>query len=150
VTQLVAVDSSVLLTWVLQEHRWQVVERLLSNPELDVVLPTPGLTEVISIARKKGNTSSPQQLAVGIAARGVHFEPLTPDDTIRAAELLETSAAHPGPVGGRTGRPATLSLGDALILSVAERLSCPVLSRDAYWQLLSRDGHTTAAVHPLD
>jgi PIN domain nuclease of toxin-antitoxin system len=149
VTQLLAVDSSVLLTWILQERRWQLVERLLDNSELDVVLPEPGLAEVIAIARKKGNASSPQQLATAMAARGVRIEPLAPGDALRAAELLEISALKPGPVGRHSGRPMTLSLGDALILSVVERLGCPVLSRDGYWQVLSTEGHTTAVVLPL-
>lgn len=148
-TQLLAVDSSVLLTWILQERRWQLVERLLSNPEVDVVLPDPGLTEVVWIARKKGNTSSGHQIAVALAARGVRFVALESGDTLRAAELLEISEVHPGPVGRRSGRPATLSLGDALILSVVERLSCPVLSRDTYWKTLSQGGGTTAVVHSL-
>lgn len=43
----------------------------------------------------------------------------------------------------------TLSLGDALILAVVERLRCPVLSRDGYWQAFSQEGHTAAVVLPL-
>jgi PIN domain nuclease of toxin-antitoxin system len=35
----------------------------------------------------------------------------------------------------------TLSLGDALILAVTERLGCMVLTRDRYWKWMVDEGH---------
>jgi len=44
---------------------------------------------------------------------------------------------------------ATLSLADALILAVVERLDIPVVTLDTYWAEFSAQGHTTAMVQCL-
>lgn len=43
-------------------------------------------------------------------------------------------------------RDATLSLGDALILAVTERLGCMVLTRDGYWKWMVDEGHLKVQV----
>lgn len=134
----ICVDSSTLLTYVLQESRWQAVETILGRAS-SVVLPAPGLTEVISVARLKGNEATGREIAEALEAQGVRFEPLTTADLIEAADLWEMSRAHPGSKG-RGGHAAVLSNADALILAVAERMGRPVITRDAYWHELHEQG----------
>jgi PIN domain nuclease of toxin-antitoxin system len=142
-----ALDSSALVAWILQEvPRWRAIDALLSAPTADPVLPAPGLTEVIETARRRGNGSPSTLIANAVAAKGVRTELLAPTDLIRAAELIETSKQHPGAPHPTTGKPITLSLGDALILAVVERLGIPVVTLDTYWADFSGAGHTTAQV----
>lgn len=137
----VAFDTSVLLTWVLQEPTWQRVDALLRNSQVTPVLAGPTLTELVHLARRKGNRSSPDMLLSAFLAHGAVIELSGTDDLLRAAELRETSDAHPGPHG------ETLSLGDAMILAVVERLEIAVVTRDTYWAEFAGHGHTSARVH---
>ena len=142
-----ALDSSAVVAWVLQEvTRWRTIDALLSSEMADPVLPAPGLTEVIETARRRGNTSSGAFIASALSAKGVRTEPLSDEDLVRAAELVEVSTTHSGPAHPSTGRAATLSLGDALILAVVERLDVPVVTLDAYWATFATAGHTSAHV----
>lgn len=136
----VCLDASAMVTWVLQEPGWKTVHRLLTRRDIDVVLPGPAITETIYQARGKGNRATPREILEAFQGYGAYVEHPDDDDLVRAAELLEASAEHPGPRG------ETLALGDALILAVAERLACPTLSRDRYWELLVADEQTTANV----
>lgn len=126
-------DSSTVLCWVLQEQRWQAVQKFIDEPKINITLPAPGLTEVIFRARAKGNTSSVATLAAAISSNGIAVTPNDQVDYVRAAELLEISEANPGSPSPRTGKRSTLSLGDSLILAFAERTASSVLSRDRYW-----------------
>jgi PIN domain nuclease of toxin-antitoxin system len=129
-----------MVTWVLQEPGWTTVDRLLNHRAVDVVLPGPAITETIHRSRQRGNRGTPREILEafqGYDARIVHP---ADDDLVRAAELLDGSSRAPGPRG------ESLSLGDALILAVVERLGWPILSRDRYWELLVADGQTTATV----
>lgn len=146
---LVALDSSTVLTWVLQEPRWQVVDALLKQPDMDFVLPGPALTEIVWIARKKGNASSGKVLGAALRANGMRVEHPVEIDLLRAAELLEISKKKPGPINPRTSLAATLSLGDATILAITERLNCPIVTRDVYWNWLVTEGLITIKVQKL-
>lgn len=136
----VVLDSSTVLTWILQEPRWQVVDQLLQQSSTDPVLPTPGLAEVVAMARKKGNQTTGPDLASTLSGVGIRFEEFTADDGVVAAGLREMSDANPGPVNPRTGNPSTLSLGDTCILAVAIRLGTAVLTRDQHWAWLKSRG----------
>ena len=128
--------------------RAQAIDALLSRPNAEPVLPAPALTEVLSTVRRRGHGSSMDFLAHVIAARGIRSEVLTAEDMVRAAHLLRLSDEHPGygkPHGSDDGRK-TLSLGDALILSIVERLSLPVVTHDHYWREFAADGLTNAHV----
>jgi len=140
VNPTVCLDASAMVTWVIQEPGWKTVDRLLTRREIDVVLPGPAITETIHKARGKGNRATPREILEAFQGYGAYVEHPDDDDLVRAAELLEASAERPGPRG------ETLSLGDALILAVTERLGCPILSRDRYWELLVADDQTTANV----
>lgn len=133
----VVLDSSAVVTWILQERGWHAIDAILARG-VDVVLPGPALTEVIDVARRRGNRSTPQQLADAVQAQGVRIEPSTIADLVRAAELAELARGHPGEYGA--GRVMTLSLGDTLILAAAERLGAPVVTRDRYWTWLRDRG----------
>lgn len=128
----VSYDSSALLTLVLQERGWQGIEGLLNKDEVESFIPTPALTEIVVPAREKGNQSSPVQLREFFETYGATFVDLTPQDALRASELMEISRANPGQ-HWKTGDRLTLSLGDALILAVSERVADNVLSKDSYW-----------------
>lgn len=118
----------------------------LARPEIEGILPGPALTEAIWVARRKGNRSTPTQIAQALAAIGLRVEHPTDDDLVRAAELIEISDDNPGPPPPHTDRDATLSLGDALILAVTERLGCIVLTRDGYWKWMVDEGHLKVQV----
>ena len=133
----IALDSSTVVTWILQERRWQVVEALLNTPDSDFVLPGPALTEIVWIARKKGNVSTGESIATTLRAHGIRVEHPVEADLLRAAELLEISKKNPGPANPRTNLPTTLSFGDATILAITERPNCPIVTRDLYWNWLA-------------
>ena len=146
VDKALAYDSSALLTLILQERGWQAVETALALDERQVV-PVPALTEVIVRARERGNCSSPQELSEFLETYGVVFENVGVDDAMRAARLQEISRDNPGV--GYQGRELTLSLGDALILAVAERCAGKVVSKDRYWSALAEGGHLKVQVVTL-
>jgi len=141
-----ALDSSTVLTWVLQEPRWRSVEKMLHSPGAEPLLPGPVLTEVIKAARAKGNVSSPEQIAATLKGQGMVVVHPQDADLIRCAELLELSVANPGPPDAATGPRSTLSLADGLILAIVERLGVPVVTRDRYWNGFAEQGLTRARV----
>jgi len=136
----VALDTSALAAWVLKEEpRWRAVDAILSASASDPVLPAPGLTELITVVHRRGNTSPSTLIVDALSAVGVRTEMLVEADLVRAAEMRESALSN-------GGRAQTLSLADALILSVVERLDCPVVTFDRYWQVLAAEGCTTARV----
>jgi len=142
----VALDSSAVMAWILQESgRWKLIDAALNDAAADPVLPGPALTEVILAARRRGNASSPQQIADTLFAIGVRIEHPRDDDLVRAAELIELSTTHPG-TNRLTGEALTLSLGDAIILAVTERLGLQILTKDRYWTEFAAGGHTAVTV----
>ena len=141
-----ALDSSAVLAWILQESgRWNLVDAVLNEALADPVLPGPVLTEVIVTAHRRGNTSSAQHIADTLTAIGMRVEPANDVDLLRAAELIELSEDHPGEHQLKTQR-TTLSLGDALILAVTERLGVQILTKDRYWTQFAANGHTRVGI----
>lgn len=140
-------DSSTIVIYLTQERPfWKAIDRTLNHPDIEPILAGPALTEIIATTRRKGNTSSGQRIWEALSAVGLDVEPPTADDLIRAAELIELSEANPGPPSSR-GPSATLSLGDALILAVAERLDCAVVTNDTYWAWMVEEGLLGVQVH---
>lgn len=139
-------DSSVVCTLLLQERGWQAIMNTLGRPEVEALLPGPALTESIVVARRKGNQSPAAQISQALAAMGLRVEHPTDADLVRAAELIEISDDNPGPPPPRSDRDSTLSLGDALILAITERLGCMVLTRDHYWKWMVEQGHLQVRV----
>ena len=137
--QGLCLDSSVVVTVLLQERGWKPILSVVQRAEVDVVLPGPCLTESIEVVRRKGNQSSGQQLHATLTSLG-RIEHPSDADWVRAAELLEISERNPGPPKGRADYPATLSLGDALILAITERLGFMVLTRDDCWRWMVDQG----------
>lgn len=93
--------------------------------------------------------SSPQQMSTALSAQGVRVEPADELDLMRAAALLEISAQHPGPSKSVDGSGSTLSLGDALILAVSEKMGAKVLTGDRYWGWMVDQGLLTLEVHSI-
>jgi hypothetical protein len=136
----------VVCTLLLQERGWQAILNTLERPDVDGILPGPALTEAIWVARRKQNQSAPTQIAQALAAMGLRVEHPTDGDLVRAAELIEISDNNPGPPPPHSNRDATLSLGNALILAVTERLGCMVLTRDGCWKWMVNEGHLKVQV----
>jgi predicted nucleic acid-binding protein len=145
----VGLDSSALIAWITQSPGWKQIQRLIDHPDVDLVLPGVVLAESIYISRAKGNVSTPAQIAATLSAVGMTVVPPQADDLIRAGELVESSRRHPGPMDFAIGREVTLSLGDALILAVTERLGCTIVTRDRYRSTAAADGVTTAVIAQL-
>ncbi len=137
--EALALDSSVVLTWVLQERGWQAVDTILSSGKFRLLMPGPVLTEVIYRARSKGNASSPEHLATSLETQGLAVEAAERQDLIVAASLYEMSQRNPRRMA--VGNKAeTLSLADSLVLAISQRLGCRAVSRDSYWKWLSEEG----------
>lgn len=136
----VALDSSVIINWVLKTKRSGRANTVITNPDVTPILAGPVLTEVLHVCRREGNMASFEDVWASLVGYGARVEHPTDDDLVRAATLRLTSDAHPGPAG------ETLSLGDALILAVVERLGIKVVTDDSYWRLFATDGHTAAQV----
>jgi predicted nucleic acid-binding protein len=136
----VVLDASAVLTWTLRESRWEAVDEIIAAPAIRAVLPAPAVTEVIYRARAKGNRTGFEDFVPALTGVGIQIRDLAHPDLSRAAELHELSYRHPGPPHPYDGKRPTLSLADSLILAVAERLDCPVLSRDRYWEWMRHAG----------
>lgn len=133
-------DSSVVVNLLLQKPGWQAVHHALQRHDVTGILPGPALTETIAVTRRRGNQSTGEQIRQTLTSLGVRVEHPTDDDLVRAAELLEISRDNPGPPAPITQEEGTLSLGDALILAITERLGCMVLTRDHYWTWMVDQG----------
>ena len=132
-SQALCLDSSAVVILLRQEEGWERIRDLLARTDLDTVLPGPVLAESIRTARRRGLSTNPQQIASALLASGARVEVETTSDLVRAAMLLELSDTHPGGINPHSGEQRTLSLGDALILAITERLQCEVMTRDRYW-----------------
>jgi PIN domain nuclease of toxin-antitoxin system len=141
-----SLDTSAELRWVLQEQRWQVIDRLIDSDLVDLVLPGPVLTEVIHMAQVRGNVSTAEQLTLALAAAGLRIEPPTAQDLQAAGELLVQSR---GNVQRSNGKSHTLSLGDSLVLAVASRLGYPIMTGDRHWSWLADRGVLKIDVHQI-
>lgn len=117
----VTLDASAVLAFLLRERGHQTVDRLLSV----AVVPASAMVETLYRAVEKGYRGSPSDTYGDLLALGVIVEPVTAGDTVRAAELIVTSKQDPA--------PGSLSLGDGLCISVAERLGLPMTGGDRYW-----------------
>ncbi len=135
--QELVLDASVLTAWILQQaNRWQRVDRLFQQPPTGLVAPVSAVTETFYIARRRGNKSSFQQLLAAFGSFGIRIEPNVEQDAIWAAERIAESESHPAiwaTVRGEQRGRCTLSLGDGLILAVAQRLQTVALTFDEAW-----------------
>ena len=146
----VALDASTILAWAKKERGWRAIDRLLRVPpgQARLALPGTALTEVITTLRRRATSPqlSHQAIATHVLGQGIDLELMTEQDHVRAAELREISFASPGANG------ETLSLSDASIIAVSERLGANVLTGDTYWTRLSEAGHlkVKAILFPRD
>lgn len=135
----VALDASTVLAWARKERGWQAIDNLLRTPpgQARLALPGTALTEIITVLRNRatGGQLPHRVIAANILGQGIELETMTEEDHVRAAELLEISRANPGADG------ESLSLSDASILAVSERLEANVVTGDTYWSKLSEAGH---------
>lgn len=140
-------DSSTIVIYLTQERPfWKSIDRTLNHPNIEPVVAGPALTEIITTTRRKGNTSNGSHIWAALSALGVTIEHPIDDDLVRAAELIELSEANPGPANSK-GVQATLSLGDALILAIGERLNVAVITNDTYWEWMVDQGLLAVNIH---
>ena len=154
-----ALDSSVLVAWILQQPPvWQAVDDLVLRSGIELLVPAPVVTEVIYVVRARGNTAPPRQIAEALTGVGLRVEHLVNADLVRAAELVEASRTQSrAKTERRRTTPApqpsspqpSLSLADAMILAVAERLQVAILTRDRYWSELADGGVLATTVRQL-
>jgi ribonuclease VapC len=124
----VVLDASALVAWVLNERGGTTIDKLLHV----AVAPASGVTETLYRARDRGSTMSAHDLYDSITGLGVEIEPVTAEDTVRAAELIETSRR-----ARQRPKDSTLSLGDGLCIAVSERLKLVITGGDEHWATLS-------------
>ena len=117
----VTLGASAVLAWVLRERGFETIDQVLPI----AVIPVSAMVEVLYRTVERGHRLSPAQLHADLLALGLTVEPVTDADAERAAELIVSSKATPG--------PGLLSLGDGLCIAVAERLGLPLTGDDAYW-----------------
>ena len=117
----VALDASALLAWVLNERGADTVNQLLPF----AVAPSSVMVETLYRAQERGHGMSCSELHASLLAVGLSVEPVTDEDTVRAAELIAASK--------RAAGPGSLSLGDGLCIAVAERLNLTLTGGDQYW-----------------
>ena len=120
-THRLTLDASAVLAWVLRERGFETIDKILAM----AVVPVSAMVEVLYRAVERGHRLSPAQLHADLLAIGLTVEPVTDADSERAAELILSSKAAPG--------PGSLSLGDGLCIAVAERLGLPLTGGDRYW-----------------
>lgn len=126
--------SSAIVTMLLQERGWQAIRSVLSKPAVDPVLA--GLR-----SPRSAQWLAERATRAALAALGARVEHTNDADLLRAAALIELAESNPGPDG------ATLSLGDALILAVGDRLGCVVVTRDTYGKWMADEGLVSIKVH---
>lgn len=131
----VALDASAVIAWLFGEPGSKQIDDVLDRHDIHIALPGPVLTEVLAVARRGGNPAPPAEIAQTLMAHGFSFPAPTVDDLVRAAELLE--------LGPRNER---LSLADALVLAMVERLDWPVVTGDRAWGHLVEAGDVNASV----
>lgn len=119
----VVVDASALLAWVMRERGSDTVDAVLPY----AVAPVSALVETLYRAPELGHGLSAAHLHRDLVSMGLHIEPVTEADAVRAAELIAQSRRSPG---------GSLSLGDGLCLAVAERLHLTVTGNDQFWETL--------------
>ncbi len=117
----VVLDASAALAWVLHERGAATVDKLLPVG----VVPASVMVETLYRAQERGHRQSCQELHDDLLAMGLTVEPVTDEDTVRAAELVAAS---------RRDSSGSLSLGDGLCIAVAERLGLTMTGNDRYWE----------------
>jgi ribonuclease VapC len=120
----VVLDASAVLAWVLRERGAETVERMLPVG----VIPAANMTEVLYRAPERGHRMPPAQLEVHLIAKGLAVEPVTGQDSCRAAVLIRHSRDN-----RQDAKDRGLSLGDGLCIAVAERLGLPIAGGDTAW-----------------
>lgn len=123
---VVVIDASALLAWLFKERNWETVDTLIAGTL--VVAPASVMVETLYRATERGHRYSPTELQESLLGLGITIEPVTADDTVRAAELIRMSRT--------SGTPGSISLGDALCIAVAERLDATLTGGDEEWESL--------------
>ncbi|MEI6622198.1 MAG: PIN domain-containing protein [Actinomycetes bacterium] len=128
---IATLDASAVLAWILQEPGYQTIDKIIRN----AAVPASAMTEVLYRARERGNSMPPEELHTHLTSLGVHVEPVTSDDVVRAATLIQSSRE-----AARTSTDKrSLSLGDGLCIAVAERLALPLTGGDEHWETVTID-----------
>lgn len=117
-----------MVAWVLNERGGTTIDKLLHV----AVAPASAMTETLYRARERGSIMSARDLYDSLTGLGIQIEPVTPEDAVRAAELIEASRR-----ARQRPQDSTLSLGDGLCIAVAERLKLVITGGDDHWATLS-------------
>lgn len=123
----VVVDASALVAWACNERGAPTIDKVLPV----AVAPSSVMVETLYRCPEKGHRMPLDELHFTLLSLGLRVEPVTDDDTVRAADLIHQSRRDAPANSGRS-----LSLGDGLCLAVAERLGLPVTGGDEHWETL--------------
>ena len=123
------VDASAVVALVRQENGWRKVDAAL---KAGAKIAATNLAEAVTTLKRRGNTSSTEELIENLAGLGLKVEDVVADDASRAAEVILESDA----LVAKGDLACPVSFGDATCMAVAERLGVPVISSDEAWSKL--------------
>lgn len=119
-------DASAIVDFLTKGRGWETIERILP---ISVVTITNLAEALAVIIAKRLQQRTPTQLTQGLLDLGLVIDGGTPDDAIRAAELVASSRANP-----KMGK--TLSLGDAMCIAYGDRRDLLIVGADQLWEAL--------------
>lgn len=127
-------DASALVARLFGEVGADVVEAILAS---GVAIATPlAIAETLRTCRRKGFQMESDELLQYFASRGLRIEPVVHDDAAAIAANIALCDEH----RATDKKAGALSLADATCIAVAQRLGCPVVTADGYWDDLAFPG----------
>ncbi len=131
-------DASAVTAFLLREKGSDAVRRII---DAGAVVTATGLGETLATCRRRGHPRTRDELVQDLDAYGLGVEPVTAEDGVEIAFLLDQSDRMRETVeaGQNSGR-GSLSLGDAACLAVAKRLELPAVMSDGTWEVIDLGG----------
>jgi len=126
-SQICVFDASALVTLLIRERGADVLSRVLD--EVPVHAASLNVAEAIHVAIRKGHRKTRDELYEGVLGLGIIIEPVTEEDVLEIAYLLDVSDNLPKQAG-------SLSIADATCLAVTHRLNGRAIMSDSTWEIL--------------
>lgn len=128
------VDASALVARLFGEVGADVVEAILAS---GTAVTTPlAIAETLRTCRRKGFQMEPHELVQYFESRNLRVEPVVHDDAAAIAANIALCDEH----RATDKKAGALSLADSTCIAVAQRLGCPVVVSDGYWDKLDIPG----------
>lgn len=120
-----ALDASAVVALVRRETGWSKVNGALRS---GAAIAAPNLAEALTVVRRRGDSRSMAEVAALLRGLGLDVVDVRGNDTQEICRLLLESERILG---------ASVSLGDAICMAVANRLGYPIICSDKSWSRLS-------------